>query len=123
VAEERSSRSDTSQERKTTGQKAMKSAAEARKMDKAESQGADQPNWAQRTLGQVWGPVAGKARDLKTFFSEVRTELKKVTWPARPEVYATTIVVILTTIFFGFYLYGLDLLMTQLFTRILHTAP
>ena len=92
-------------------------------MDKAEAQGAEQPNWAQRTLGQVWGPVAGKARDLKTFFSEVRTELKKVTWPSRAEVYATTIVVILTTIFFGFYLFGLDLLMTQLFTRILHTAP
>jgi len=118
VAEEERSTRAEAEERKAT-QKLVKSAAEARKMDKAETQGADQPNWAQRTLGQVWGPVAGKARDLRTFFSEVRTELKKVTWPSRPEVYATTIVVILTTLFFGFYLYGLDMLLTQVFSRVL----
>ena len=54
-----------------------------------------------------------------TFFSEVKTELKKVTWPSKKEVYATTLVVILTTVFFGFYLYGLDVIMSQLFTRII----
>ena len=31
----------------------------------------------------------------------------------------TTIVVILTTVFFGFYLYGLDILLSQLFTKVL----
>jgi preprotein translocase SecE subunit len=36
-------------------------------------------------------------------------------------VYATTTVVIATTFFFGFYLWGLDLLMSQLFTRGLGT--
>ena len=36
-------------------------------------------------------------------------ELKKVTWPSCTEVQSTTIVVIATTVFFGFYLWLLDL--------------
>ena len=44
-----------------------------------------------------------------TFLTEVRTELKKVTWPPKKEVQGTTIVVVITVFFFGFYLYGLDL--------------
>jgi preprotein translocase subunit SecE len=49
----------------------------------------------------------------RTFLTEVRSELKRVTWPSRKEVYATTIVVIITSIFFGLYLWGLDLIFTQ----------
>ena len=30
----------------------------------------------------------------RTFLSEVRNELKKVTWPPRKEVYGTTVVVV-----------------------------
>jgi preprotein translocase subunit SecE len=55
------------------------------------------------------------------FFAEVRNEMKRVTWPSRKEVYATTIVVILTSVFFGLYLFGVDLalnaLVQQVFTR------
>ncbi len=51
---------------------------------------------------------------LKTFLVEVRGEFKKVTWPPRREVYGTTIVVIITVFFFGFYLYGLDVAMSYL---------
>jgi preprotein translocase subunit SecE len=81
--------------------------AEARKMEKEQRQETTSglPAW-------LAGPVQWVPRkwgELKTFFGEVRAELKKVTWPGRQEVYATTIVVILTTVFFGFYLYGLDL--------------
>ncbi len=82
-------------------------------MDNTEGGGESQ--WLAQGLG--WGPR--KLAELKTFFAEVKSELKKVTWPSRQEVYATTIVVILTTIFFGFYLYSLDLVMSQLFTRVL----
>ena len=46
----------------------------------------------------------------RTFLTEVRNELRRVTWPSRREVYATTIVVILTSAFFGLYLWGLDVL-------------
>ncbi len=35
--------------------------------------------------------------------------MRRVTWPAGKEVYATTVVVILTSAFFGLYLWGLDL--------------
>ncbi len=42
------------------------------------------------------------------FLKESWAELKKVTWPSRPEVISTTIVVILSVIFFGFYLFFLD---------------
>ena len=48
----------------------------------------------------------------RNFFTEVRNEMKRVTWPSRKEVYATTLVVILTSAFFGLYLWGLDLALT-----------
>ena len=46
----------------------------------------------------------------REFFGEVRSEMKRVTWPTRREVYATTVVVILTSMFFGLYLFGVDLM-------------
>ena len=88
-------------------------AVEARKMEKGEGGGGQ----SLMAGGLSWGPR--KFGELKTFFGEVKTELKKVTWPAKKEVYATTIVVVVTTVFFGFYLYGIDLLLSQLFTRLL----
>ena len=43
------------------------------------------------------------------FLTEVRNEMKRVTWPSKKEVYATTVVVIIFSTFFGVYLWGLDL--------------
>ena len=43
------------------------------------------------------------------FTSETKGELKKVSWPDRKEVYTTTVVVILTSFFFGFYLFLVDM--------------
>jgi preprotein translocase subunit SecE len=53
-------------------------------------------------------------KKLRAFLVEVRSEFKKVTWPPRKEVYGTTIVVVVTVFFFGFYLYGLDVAMSYL---------
>ncbi len=39
--------------------------------------------------------------------------MKRVTWPSRKEVYATTVVVIITSVFFGVYLYGVDLVFSS----------
>ena len=39
--------------------------------------------------------------------------MKRVTWPSQREVYATTVVVILTSVFFGVYLFGVDLLFSR----------
>ena len=63
--------------------------------------------------------IGGRARDgitgwwgrSRRFLSEVRNEMGRVTWPSRKEVYATTVVVILTAAFFGLYLFGVDLLL------------
>ena len=54
------------------------------------------------------GPVAWW-HNTRGFLTEVRNEMRRVTWPTRREVYATTVVVILTASFFGLYLWGLDL--------------
>jgi preprotein translocase subunit SecE len=50
----------------------------------------------------------------RRFLSEVRNETARVTWPSRKEVYATTIVVILTSVFFGVYLWGVDMVLTNI---------
>ena len=42
------------------------------------------------------------------FIKEARAELKKVTWPSREEVTATTVVVIISIVFFGFFLFFCD---------------
>ncbi len=52
--------------------------------------------------------VTGWWHASRQFISEARSELKRVTWPSRKEVYATTVVVILTSAFFGLYLWSLD---------------
>ena len=52
--------------------------------------------------------VKGWFGNSRSFLTEVRTEMRRVTWPSRREVYATTVVVILTSTFFGLYLWGLD---------------
>jgi preprotein translocase subunit SecE len=48
----------------------------------------------------------------RTFLTEVRNEMKRVTWPTSREVYATTFVVILVSVFFGVYLWVVDLLLS-----------
>jgi preprotein translocase subunit SecE len=39
----------------------------------------------------------------KTYLGEVRAEMKRVTWPSKPEVYGTTVMVVLTTFTFAAY--------------------
>ncbi|HYA49336.1 MAG TPA: preprotein translocase subunit SecE [Burkholderiales bacterium] len=52
------------------------------------------------------------------FLKDVRAELKKVTWPSRAEVTSTTIVVIAATIFFGFYLFLMDIVFSWLIGKV-----
>jgi preprotein translocase subunit SecE len=56
--------------------------------------------------------VAGWFGRARRFLAEVRGELGRVTWPTRREVWATTIVVILTSMLFGIYLYVVDLILS-----------
>jgi preprotein translocase subunit SecE len=52
--------------------------------------------------------AGGRLERTRVFLAEVRNELKRVTWPTQKEVYATTVVVILFSVFFGLYLFTLD---------------
>jgi preprotein translocase subunit SecE len=45
---------------------------------------------------------------IKSFYGDVRSEMRKVTTPARKEVEATTIVVIITVFIFGVYFWVVD---------------
>ena len=52
------------------------------------------------------------------FLHEVQLELKKVTWPTRPEVVGTTGVVLVIVFIFSVFLYMADLLFGRIITRI-----
>jgi preprotein translocase subunit SecE len=39
----------------------------------------------------------------RDYVSDVRVEMKRVTWPGKQEIYGTTLMVILTTFLFGGY--------------------
>jgi preprotein translocase subunit SecE len=78
---------------------------------------ADEPT----KLETVKKAAGGRLEQARLFLSEVRNELKRVTWPSQKEVYATTVVVILTSLLFGVYLftvdYGLNSLVSWIFRR------
>jgi preprotein translocase subunit SecE len=93
------------------------------KVEKAEAGGAERPTRADEGnaggIAAVLGWPGRKLAEGRAFFAEVRGELKKVTWPSRKEVYSTTLVVIATSILFGFYLWGLDIVFSQVMSLVL----
>ena len=66
------------------------------------------------TIDTVRQAAGGRFERMRLFLSEVRNELKRVTWPTQREVYATTVVVILVSMFFGLYLWLLDIGMDRI---------
>jgi preprotein translocase subunit SecE len=70
--------------------------------------------------------IGGKLKQFPTrtmgFFSDVRNEMRKVTFPTRKEVQATTIVVIITVLLFSLYFWLLDLGIGNLVTWVLNRA-
>jgi preprotein translocase subunit SecE len=71
--------------------------------------------------GRAKESVTGWWGRSRRFLAEVRNEMARVTWPSRKEVYATTFVVIVTSIFFGVYLYSIDLLLNGVMAWIFRT--
>ena len=76
-------------------------------------------NTSSTTLDTVKGAAGGRLEHARLFLSEVRNELKRVTWPSQKEVYATTVVVIATSVFLGLYLFALDSTLLAIFQWIL----
>ncbi|MGA2237457.1 MAG: preprotein translocase subunit SecE [Terriglobales bacterium] len=57
---------------------------------------------------------------IRSFYHDVRTEMKKVTSPSRKEVQGTTTVVIITVFLFAFYFWLVDLAISNSLERMLH---
>ena len=70
------------------------------------------------TIETVKDTSAGWWQRSRVFLTDVRNEMKRVSWPSRREVYATTVVVILTSLVFGLYLFGIDLLLNTAVQRL-----
>jgi preprotein translocase subunit SecE len=51
---------------------------------------------------------------IRTFLGEVRSELKRTTWPSRKEVWGTTTVVIVTVFIFAVFLFVVDITLSRL---------
>jgi preprotein translocase subunit SecE len=70
--------------------------------------------------------LGGKLKSFPTrvssFLSDVRNEMRKVTFPSRKEVQATTLVVIITVIIFGVYFFAIDYVIGSGVTWLLHHA-
>lgn len=64
--------------------------------------------------------VKGSWERLKSFYTDVRTEMKKVTSPSRKEVQATTVVVIITVFLFGLYFFVVDTVIQHGVNAVLH---
>jgi len=52
-------------------------------------------------------------RKVLDYFSEVRSELRKVTWPKKEEVTKLTLIVLIISVIVGGYVGGLDYLLTK----------
>jgi preprotein translocase subunit SecE len=94
--------------------------AEVERVEKVDTpEKPDEGKPAAGGLGGAFGWPVRKLAEIRAFFVEVRSELKKVTWPSRKEVYQTTLVVIATSVLFGFYLWGLDLAFSRVMSLVL----
>ena len=82
----------------------------------------DEPRSKREERGDDGGDDGGEGRSISmprfggrlgNFYHDVKLELRKTTWPTRNEVWSTTIVVMIAVFFFGFYLWGVDWLVTK----------
>jgi preprotein translocase subunit SecE len=62
---------------------------------------------ARRERG-VEGPRAGFFERIAVFLHDVRSEMRRVSWPSTTEIKNTTIITLIAMIFFAAYLFGVD---------------
>ena len=65
------------------------------------------------------GKLAEYPRRLRSFFHDVRVEMRQVNWPSRADVISTTSVVTVTVAFFGVYFFIVDRGIGELIQRVL----
>ena len=57
----------------------------------------------------------------KSYITDLQLEMKKVTWPSKKQVQATTAVVIITVFAFAAYFAVVDSILTNTITKIYHS--
>jgi preprotein translocase subunit SecE len=75
---------------------------------------AEQAETQEVTAAAGGNPPTGFIGQIRHFIHEVMLEMKKVIWPTQNEVINTTIIVILTVLFFSVFLFVADILLSQL---------
>ena len=65
--------------------------------------------------------VGGWPARLKTYVGELKTEMRRVTWPSRKQVRSTTLVVIVTVFAFAGYFAVVDLLLGRAIGKVFDT--
>ena len=63
--------------------------------------------------------IKGWYQSSKQFYQDVRSEMKKVSWPSRDEVFGTTVIVVASVFFLGIYLGLIDAVLAQGFKKVL----
>jgi preprotein translocase subunit SecE len=96
-----------------------KEIAMAMREARAEPRVAGREGKASAAVGGWLAGVRTFPQQTKTFLSEVRAETQRVTWPTRKQIRVTTVVVIVTVFFFGFYFAVLDYIFSDLIGRLL----
>ncbi len=73
----------------------------------------------QATSGDFTGRMKAWPQRIKSFYTDVRMEMKKVTSPSLKEVQSTTTVVIIAVFLFGLYFWLIDNAIGQVIDRVL----
>ena len=58
-------------------------------------------------------PKLNWGQRIAAFYHAIKLEMRKTTWPSRADVWSTTLVVLIAVVFFGFYLFGVDWVITK----------
>ena len=70
-------------------------------------------------VGLRIGGQEGMLQKVRVFFSEVRAEMQKVTWPAREELAGSTSVVLMTMLILSVFIGAADFFLSHIMTLIL----
>lgn len=77
---------------------------------------------AVKTSGEVAKPASNFLADAKEYFEDLKMEMRRVTWPNRKQVQATTTVVVVSVFAFAAYFQVVDFVIersiAQIFTRL-----
>ncbi len=69
-------------------------------------------------MGGAFDAVKGWPHKVKDYVEALRMEMRRVTWPSKKQVQATTVVVIITVFIFGAYFAVVDVVLNYGMTRL-----